>query len=98
MESCYLMMDVGGTGIKAGLFSRSGEMVERVRSFPARAKEGSEEIFRNFACIIQEMAKDRMVEGIGMAFPGPFDYEKGISLMRGWTNTIRSTGFPSGRV
>lgn len=94
MESCYLMMDVGGTGIKAGLFSRSGEMVERVRSFPARAKEGREEIFRNFACIIQEMAKDRMVEGIGMAFPGPFDYEKGISLMRGLDKYDSVYGIP----
>lgn len=94
MESCYLMMDVGGTGIKAGLFSRSGEMVERVRSFPARAKEGHEEIFRNFACIIQEMAKDRMVEGIGMAFPGPFDYEKGISLMRGLDKYDSVYGIP----
>lgn len=83
MESCYLMMDVGGTGIKAGLFSPSGQMIGSVRSFPARAKEGRRVIFRNFACVIQEMAQDRLVEGIGMAFPGPFDYERGISLMRG---------------
>lgn len=83
MESCYLMMDVGGTGIKAGLFSLSGQMIGSVRSFPARAKEERGIIFRNFACVIQEMAQDRLVEGIGMAFPGPFDYERGISLMRG---------------
>lgn len=36
--------------------------------------------------IIKEMAgrwKGASIDGIGMAFPGPFDYERGISLMQG---------------
>lgn len=83
MKSCYLMFDVGGTGIKVGLFSTTGQLIGNIRSFPARAKEDKEIIFSNFASIIQEMAADCMIQGIGMAFPGPFDYQNGISLMKG---------------
>lgn len=83
MDSSFLMLDVGGTGIKAGLFTGAGQMAGPVRHFKARAKESREIIFENFAGIIREMASGCRIDGIGMAFPGPFDYEQGISLMRG---------------
>lgn len=83
MESCYVMLDVGGTGVKAGVFSPDGCMDGPACSFDAKAKEGPETIFNNFAFIIGKMAAGRQIDGIGMAFPGPFDYKRGISLMQG---------------
>lgn len=88
MASYYLMMDVGGTEIKTGIFDREGRLVGNISAFPARAKESGEVIFSNFASVIEKMGerlpqKEDTFQGIGLAFPGPFDYEKGISLMRG---------------
>ncbi len=85
----YFMLDVGGTNIKAGVLSEDGRLWEEgILSFDAKSKGSKEEIFRNFANVFDALAEklpDRniQVEGIGMACPGPFDYEQGISLMRG---------------
>lgn len=85
----YLMLDVGGTNIKAGVLSEDGGLWENgIVSFDAKSKGSKEEIFQNFAGILDALVeqlpeKEIQVEGIGMAFPGPFDYEQGISLMQG---------------
>ncbi len=85
----YLMLDVGGTNIKAGILSENGVLEKSgIRFFEAKAKGSQKEIFKNFAEVLHTLMenlpeKDARIEGIGMAFPGPFDYEKGVSLMRG---------------
>ncbi len=85
----YLMLDVGGTNIKAAVLSEDGGLWENgIISFDAKSKGSREEIFQNFAGILDALVeklpeKEIQIEGIGMAFPGPFDYEQGISLMRG---------------
>ncbi len=85
----YLMLDVGGTNIKAGVLSEDGSLwKEGILSFDARSRGSKEEIFRNFAGVLDTLVekfpkKDIQIEGIGMAFPGPFDYGQGISLMQG---------------
>ena len=88
MASYYLMMDVGGTGIKVGIFDQTGQLLKMIKKFPSYSKEDREIIFTNFANIIETMGTDFLKEeddfcGIGMAFPGPFDYVRGISLMKG---------------
>lgn len=87
MESNYLMMDVGGNGIKAAILDASGTLNGEIRWFPARSREDHETIFSNFADIILQMETELPDEDsfckIGMAFPGPFDYRQGISLMQG---------------
>ena len=45
MASYFLMMDVGGTGIKAGILDISGNLLGTIRTFSARAKENKEVIF-----------------------------------------------------
>ena len=81
-----LMFDVGGTKIKAGFISEACE-VSKVYTFDAISKGTKEEIIENFASILvlltNEIKDDKkLITGIGMAFPGPFDYENGISLMK----------------
>lgn len=84
----YLMFDIGGTNIKAGILDKAGMLLNReICSFPAMSQEGREAVFENFAHIITKMAakaEDKTsLLGVGMAFPGPFDYKNGISLMKG---------------
>lgn len=85
----YLMLDVGGTNIKAGILTETGALYEdRITVFQAKSKGNKEEIFDNFVeiliTLIEKIPKEnRQIAGIGMAFPGPFDYKRGISMMKG---------------
>lgn len=85
----YLMLDVGGTNIKAGILSETGTLYEdKITVFQAKSKGNKEEIFDNFVEILTTLIEkipqeNRQIAGIGMAFPGPFDYKRGISMMKG---------------
>lgn len=86
MEKAYLLLDVGGTQIKAGISDEQGSLSEKIFSFPSMAKAGTEELLEHFAAVISSLqgeTGDAWIAGVGMAFPGPFDYGRGISLMRG---------------
>lgn len=85
----YLMLDVGGTYIKGGIITEHGSLYrDAIHSFDAKAKRSADEIFDNIVQILNVLADqihetDWSIGGIGMAFPGPFDYERGICLMKG---------------
>lgn len=84
--SIFIMLDVGGTEIKGGVFDASGTLLGDIRNFPAKAGEDPDTIFENFCSVLSDLGgnfPEEKLEGIGMAFPGPFDYEQGISLMKG---------------
>lgn len=84
MREIYLCLDVGGTQIKAAAVDRNGELWGDLRYFPARAKESRETVLAHFAALMEEIRiPEAEVKGISLAFPGPFDYERGISLLRG---------------
>ena len=79
-----LCLDVGGTEIKAAVVQENGTLLGEIRYFPANSRESAPVLLDHFAEILQLLARDcEAVTGIRMAFPGPFDYEKGISLMQG---------------
>lgn len=80
----YILLDVGGTEIKGSVSDRNGVRT-KIRKFPARAQKSTEKILDNFAKICRELMieADGSVVGVGMAIPGPFDYENGISRMQG---------------
>ena len=79
----FLLMDVGGTGIKGCVYDIDGNMAGEYREYPSMADGTKEEIFDNFYNIIQDLGGDRNISKIGFAFPGPFDFNRGISLMQG---------------
>lgn len=89
MEQNYLCMDIGGTQIKVGIFRRSCidklEKLSEISNYPAYAEESKEKIIENVRQIIKEfmLVFPDSICGICMAFPGPFDYEKGISRITG---------------
>ena len=76
----YILLDVGGTEIKGNVSDRNGVRT-KIRKFPAQAQKSTEKILDNFAKICRELMReaDGSVVGVGMAIPGPFDYENGIS-------------------
>lgn len=84
MDGIYLCLDVGGTEIKAAPIEKGGKLLRPLCHFPARAKEGKSRLLWHFAEILEAVrVEGREVAGLRLAFPGPFDYEKGICLLRG---------------
>ncbi len=86
--SYNLMLDVGGSSIKAGIFDGNGKLYKKsIYTFDAKAQAGTEEILGNFAEILRILAgilpaPADSIAGVVMAFPGPFDYLRGISRMK----------------
>ena len=83
MEKKFLCIDVGGTELKTALVSRSGELLMPLRHFPADSQQEADPLLDHFAHVIRETCGGTAVDGIRLAFPGPFDYEKGICLVHG---------------
>jgi len=74
MRYCY-GVDIGGTGIKIGLFDAAGELI-RKWEIPTRKTGNGKDILRDVADFIEgknneEGIKHDDVIGIGMALPGP---------------------------
>ena len=86
MEKVYILLDVGGTEIKCSISDEKGTIIHNVCSYESCANKGNEEVLDNFTLILKEWVQkvqEVLIAGIGFAFPGPFDYEHGISLMKG---------------
>lgn len=78
-----LCLDVGGTEIKVARMDARGGMTGPVRRFPAGADGTADAILTGFTRIIEEMEGTDPISAVHFAFPGPFDYENGVCLMRG---------------
>ena len=91
----YLLLDVGGTEIKGCTSAAEGKK-SGIRKFPSQAQKSAEKILDNFAGICRALAKEAngTIRGVGMAIPGPFDYEKGISRMKGLNKYDAIYGIP----
>lgn len=79
----YLCVDVGGTELKAALIDQSGALLTPIRYFPADSRQEAGPLLAHFAAILSEACGETAVDGVRLAFPGPFDYEKGICLLKG---------------
>ena len=87
----YILLDVGGTTIKAARIyekdnkKKAGEkIVVDILSYPSKAEGSKQEIIENFSTIIGGfLDRNEKLLYVGLAFPGPFDYEKGVSLVKG---------------
>lgn len=83
MQTRYVCLDVGGTQIKAASIEKDGHLSEPIQYFPARSEENAETILDHFTGIIRQVSEPDAIPEIRLAFPGPFDYERGICLMQG---------------
>jgi glucokinase len=88
MNKYSIAFDVGGLFIKSAVLNNLGEICpDSIAIFPAKSKETKEEILEHLVYIIKQQAnrildKDFQIVGVGYAFPGPFDYENGISYIK----------------
>jgi glucokinase len=93
-----LAFDVGGTAIKAGILAADGgRLAGSLAEYPAHADGSADRIIAHLTAIAAQQAamltrpgihaaNDEgagQIAAIGYAFPGPFDYEEGISYIRG---------------
>ncbi len=84
----YIGADIGGSHISAALIeSASGKIYQdTILEQKVNARGSCAEIIQSWleiiSDLIQKVEKDT-IEGIGLAIPGPFDYEEGISHISG---------------
>ena len=87
MMEYQIILDVGGTGIK-GLLHRFGASASDFHEYPAQADADRSVLIRHFCSICDELLVasgdcEPVCTTLSLAFPGPFDYERGIPLMHG---------------
>lgn len=86
-DRVVLAFDVGGTYVKAGIVRSDGSILDHVAVYPARSGDTKEALLRHFTALIEMQGKrvppEYAIRGVGLAFPGPFDYDRGICLTRG---------------
>ena len=85
----FLTFDVGGLFIRGGVVNHQGDLItDTVSYYPSNSAADREQLLENFIDIISRqiltiMDKYFVIQGIAFAFPGPFDYKKGICLING---------------
>jgi glucokinase len=86
-HSAFLTIDAGGTYLKSAIITGKGEVLDGSALTIKAYSEGSKEkIFSAFRETILKGLKfidmnGMKIEGIGVAFPGPFDYVSGVPQM-----------------
>lgn len=87
-KDTYLLIDAGGTFLKSVVIDTNGNFLDgSIFTIPSLSNGSKEQIMSSFeACVnsgLQFVTKTGyQIKGIGCSIPGPFDYEKGVSLMK----------------
>lgn len=87
-DKSVVLLDVGGTFVKGGIADSAGKLAEGVSwQVPVRSEGSREEILESLAQALRQgilKSKELGMGAVGLAatFPGPFDYNSGIPLMR----------------
>lgn len=87
-HNVFLTIDAGGTYLKSAVLSGEGEVLEdsasMIKAFSSGSKEKILTAFRESVIKGLKFIEDggMILEGIGVAFPGPFDHLNGIPLMK----------------
>lgn len=83
-----LAMDVGGTHVSAMIvnFDADDSKPHRISRLPVDSAAARDQVLATWAQCGRDAAADlsiHVLQGVGIAMPGPFDYENGISLIQG---------------
>jgi len=84
-DKLMLAVDIGGTHVTAALIDMDTRMLiapSQVRRV-VDAAAGAGAIIETWSRCIRAAQAEAVVTGICLAMPGPFDYDNGISLMKG---------------
>lgn len=78
INSKILAIDAGGTFFKYALLNQKAEFLTDIRKIPVNEKGTKEEICKSYKRIFDDIEDFDVVT---ISTPGPFDYQKGTSLM-----------------
>ena len=83
-SGAVLAIDAGGTSFKSALIDASGGVVSGTfAQYPVCSDGTLEAVLATYTELIQHaLSRGKVIRGIGVSTPGPFDYEHGISLMK----------------
>lgn len=87
-DPAYLLLDVGGTYIKSAVFSKDGDLWKDAAAVHATHSEATkEQILDGMGAVISEafgqiVDQGGVLAGVGLSFPGPFNYFTGVSMMK----------------
>jgi len=87
-ETCAIALDVGGTFLTSAIVKPDGSILEGTfRKRRIDSQGSSEQILETFIRSLGPHLRNAKemglrVGGIGIGIPGPFDYRKGVSLVR----------------
>ncbi|CAM4005933.1 ROK family protein [Saccharibacillus endophyticus] len=101
-STVIIALDVGGTQVKAAAVI-GGEIASHTIGYhDSRADRPVGPLIEHLVSIFAEtLAKagpDAVADGLGLAFPGPFDYAQGVSLIRGLGKFDGLYGLPVGEL
>lgn len=71
-----LVLDIGGTQIKAGLMSSKGEMIEKLK-FDTNTKQDNFNMLNRISEIIDKIIAKNEIKGVAISTAGVVDYNKG---------------------
>lgn len=101
-SSLIVAFDVGGTQIKAAALIDGMIADSTVSHYETRADLAAGPMIGRFADIFTDIlakaGSNVIADGLGIAFPGPFDYEAGISRIRGLGKFDSLYGLPVGQL
>jgi glucokinase len=86
-SSCILTADIGGSHITTGIYNINSRTVmeESVIRFDVVSKGAANDILASWGSAFKRVLGNTgiSVAGLSVAMPGPFDYEKGVSYIKG---------------
>lgn len=78
-----LLLDIGGTFIKYGLSDESGKLLsDSIGQVPSEADSSYDHFLQVLSEVISWNQQKQNFITAGVAIPGPFNYDQGISLMK----------------
>jgi glucokinase len=81
-----ITLDVGGSSVKSGIVTPGGQIMGNAQTTSIDSSASAETILNVFATIIKGHIDQHGLDalaGVALGFPGPFDYEIGISKISG---------------
>lgn len=83
MQMRVIALDVGGTSIKSAIIAPQGEVVSPVQTVAVDSGASAPAIIGALAAAITRHLEQCVPAGLALGFPGPFDYDAGISRITG---------------
>ena len=80
VKRSIIALDVGGTFIKSGVWDNSA--MRELSPVLVHSHAGRKEIIESFKEVFSYVQEYRNIAGVGICIPGPFQYARGISLMK----------------